>query len=187
MIEAQADVALGEAIRPSALAHSQVVKGGLALVVVPALVLAGAIVGSSLIGMVVARISPRLEGFAGLLWIAGALIGLTAALRIVARRQLDRYINGLRRLGSPPTFPTRFRFDDQGIGVDSSRHQYRAPWDSVLFVIPAPEHWLVQVDTMTLAVPRRAFADAAAEQAFVDLASERLEPGARNRSVLVRD
>ena len=187
MIEAQADIALGEAIRPSALAHSKVYRGGLTLILLPALVLAGAIIASSLIGMLLPLISLRLESYVSLLWIAGALLGLMGAIRLLQRQQLRGYINGLRRLGSPDVFPTRLRFDEQGIAVDNSRLSYHLPWSSVLFVMPAPEHWLVQIDTITLAVPRRAFADEAAERAFVDLAGRCVGSDARARSIFTRD
>jgi hypothetical protein len=186
MIEGSADIALGEAIRPAALAHAKVCKGGLGLILLPALVFAGAMIASSLIGMVLPMISLRLEGFVSLLWIAGALLGLMAALRLLSRQQLRGYLNGLRRLGSPETVPTDFRFDDQGLAIVTSRLSYELPWTSVLFMIPAPEHWLVQVDTLTLAVPRRAFGDAAAEQMFVELAARSLTPDARARSVFAR-
>ncbi|HEX6742173.1 MAG TPA: YcxB family protein [Sphingomicrobium sp.] len=187
MIEAQADIALGEAIRPSALAHSKVYSGGLRLIILPALAFAGGIIASTMIGMILPLISLRLQAYVSLLWIAGALLGLMAALRILQRQHLRGYINGLRKLGSPAIFPTRFRFDEDGIAIDSSRHRYQVPWRSVLFVIPAPEHWLVQVDTLTLAVPRRAFSDAAGESAFLELAAQGLGPDAKARSSFVRD
>jgi len=184
MIEAQADIALGEAIRPSALAHSKIYAGGFRLILLPALAFAGALVASTVIGMLLPLVSLRLEGVASLLWIAGGLLGVTVALRILQRQHLRGYLNGLRRLGSPDRFPTRFRFDEAGIAIDSSRHRYQVPWSSVLFVVAAPDHWLVQVDTLTLAVPRRAFAGAAAEQGFLDLAAAHLSPTAKARSVL---
>jgi hypothetical protein len=186
MIEAQADIALGEAIRPSALAHSKVYKGGPELVFLPALAFAGALIASTIIGMLLPLVSLRLQGFSSLLWIAGGLFGVTAALRILQRQHLRGYLNGLRRLGSPERFPTQFRFDKAGIAVDNSRHRYQVPWSSVLFVVPAPDHWLVQVDTLTLAVPRRAFADGRAEQGFLDLATAHLSSEAKARSVFAR-
>jgi hypothetical protein len=186
MIEARADIELGEAFRPAALAHRRVHSGGARAVLLPALALAGAIIASSLIGMVLPLISLRLEGLASLLWIAGGILGLMAALRILARQQLRGFLMGLRRLGSPERFPTRFLFDDQGITVDNSRLSYRLPWSSVLFVMPAPEHWLIQIDTTTLAVPTRAFAGPAEVQAFLDLAQARLSPEARSHSVFAR-
>jgi len=186
MIEAQADIALGEAIRPAALAQTRVYQGGIRLVLVPALAFAGAIIASTILGMVLPLISLRLEGYVPLLWISGGILGLMAALRILSRRHLTGFLHGLRRMGSPATFATRFRFDDEGISVDNERLSHRAPWNSVLFVIPAPEHWLIQIDTTTLAVPCRAFADAESEKAFLRLASERLTDSARERSVLAK-
>ena len=61
---------------------------------------------------------------------------------------------------------------------------HRIAWQAVLFVVPGRDHWMVQADTLTLAVPKRAFADPAAEQAFLDLAKERMSEAARSRSVL---
>jgi hypothetical protein len=187
MIEAHANIALGEAIRPAALAHAKVSGGGWRLILAPALAFAGAMIAASLIGMILPLISLRLEGWVGPLWTGGALFGLILALRILSRKNIALYLNGLRKLGSPREFPTRFRFDERGMAIDSDRIHHRLPWSSVLFVIPAPEHWLVQADTMTFAVPRRAFMDGAAEQAFLDLVREHLSDAARARSRFVRD
>ncbi len=52
--------------------------------------------------------------------------------------------------------------------------------------MPAPDHWLVQVDTTTLAFPRRIFADSEQEKAFLDLAVQALTPEAKARSTLTR-
>ena len=43
------------------------------------------------------------------------------------------------------------------------------PWSAVQLVVRVPDYWLLQVDTTTLAIPRRAFASADDEQAFVEL------------------
>ena len=186
MIEAQADVALGEAIRPAAIAHHRVYSGGLRIIWLPALALAGALVVSSLAGIVLELISTRLEALSPLLWLAGGVLGLMAAIRILSRQHLERFLASLRAMGSPPVFPTRFRFAEDEIAIDNPRLSHRATWDSVLFVIPAPEHWLIQIDTTTLAVPRRAFAGEAEEAAFLALAERALSEEARARSVLAR-
>ena len=186
MIEAQANVVLGEAIRPAAAAHKRVYSGGIRLVLLPALALAGAIVLSSLLGRVLTLISLRLEGYIPILWVAGGVLGLLAALRILSNQHLRGFLDGLRRMGTPEIFLTRFRFDETAIHVDSGRLSHRAPWTCVLFVMPSSEHWLVQADTTTLAIPRRAFADSEAESAFLELAAERLTSEARKRSVLAR-
>ena len=182
MIEAQADIALGEAIRPAALAHSKVSGGGTRGIILAALGFAIVMVSSSLLAMVLPLISLRLQGFENLLFTAAGLIGILLAFRILARQQLRSFLGGLRRLGSPEVFPTHFRFDEHGFEIDSNRHSYRAPWTSVLFVIPAPEHWLMQVDTTTFAVPKRAFGKGG-ERSFLELAEQSLPPAARDRSV----
>jgi hypothetical protein len=89
-------------------------------------------------------------------------------------------------LGSPALFHTRFNFDEKGMTISSQRSSWRAPWTSVLFVMPAPDHWLVQVDTTTLAFPRRIFVDSEQEKAFLDLAGRALTPEAKARSTLTR-
>ena len=186
MIEGHADVALGEAIRPAAAAHARVYSGGIRLVVLPALALAGGIVLSTLVARIMTLISLRFEGYVPILWLAGGILGLMAALKVLSSQHLRGFLGGLRKMGSPETFPTRFRFDETGISVDSERLSHRAPWGCVLFIIPSPNHWLIQADTTTLAIPRRAFADSVAEAAFLELAAERLSPDAKRRSVLAR-
>lgn len=186
MIEAQADVVLGESMKPAVLAHQKVYRGGVRMILLPALALASGLIGASILARLLTLASLRLEGFTSLLWIAGAFLGFMAAVRILSRGHLKGFLNGLRKMGTPPTFATRFRFDDAGLSVESDRSSLRAPWTSVLFIIPAPEHWLVQIDTSTMAIPRRAFADEATEQGFLDLAAASLTPEAKGRSTLKR-
>ena len=185
MIDIEADIPLGEAIRPSALAQSRVYKTDVRAILIPALVLAGAIILSTILGRLLAMLSLNLESVSSLLWIIGGLLGLIAALRIFARNHMRGFVKGLRHLGAPAVFHTKFHFDDKGIAIASQRSSWQAPWTSVLFVIPAPDHWLVQVDTTTLAFPRRIFA-AGQEQVFLDLAAEGLTPEAKARSTLTR-
>jgi hypothetical protein len=186
MIEIDADIPLGEAIRPSALAHARVYQADMRTILLSALGLAGAIIVASIFGMLLPLLSLSLQGMASLLWIAGAFVGLTVALKIHAHRHMRGFLANLRKMGTPAVYQTHFRFDDDGIAVASQRSSYRAPWGSVLFVIPAPEHWLVQIDTTTLAIPRRIFAAPADEKAFLDLAARNLAPEARARSAFER-
>jgi hypothetical protein len=186
MIEAQADVVLGESMKPAVLAHHKVYHGGVRMILLPALALAAGLIAASILARLLALVSLRLEGFGSLLWIAGAILGFMAAVRILPRGHLQGFLNGLRKMGTPPAFATRFRFDGAGLSIDSDRLSWRAPWTSVLFIIPAPDHWLVQIDTTTMAIPRRAFADEAAEQGFLDLAAANPTPEAKARSVLAR-
>lgn len=185
MIDIEADIPLGEAIRPSGLAQSRVYKADARAILLPALVLAAAIILSSLLGMLLPLLSLNLQPIASLLWIAGGFLGLFAALRIFSAQHMRGFLAGLRRMGSPTQFQTKFHFDDKGMAIASQRSSWQAPWTSVLFVIPTPDHWLVQVDTITLAFPRRIFAEGQ-EQAFLDLAERGLTPEAKARSTLIR-
>jgi hypothetical protein len=49
-------------------------------------------------------------------------------------------------------------------------------------VIQAPEHWLFQVDTLTIILPRRAFANEGAEREFLRTVLERIPHAALERS-----
>jgi len=186
MIDIQADIPLGEAIRPAALAQDYVYKPNVRAIFIPALALAGSIILATIFGMLLPLLSFSLQPIASLLWIVGAFLGLIAALRIFSREHMRGFLAGLKGLGSPAVFHTRFRFDEDGIAISSQRSSWRCPWTSVLFVIPAADHWLVQVDVTTLALPRRIFADPAQEQAFLDLAAQGLTPEAKARSKLAR-
>ena len=186
MIDIQADVQLGEAIRPAALAQSRVYQTDTRAILLPALALAGAIILASLFGMLLPLLSLNLQPLVSLLWIAGAFLGLLAALRVFSAQHLRGFLAGLRGMGTPAVFHTRFQVDSDGIAIASQRSSWRSPWESVLFVIPAPEHWLVQVDTTTLAFPRRIFVDERQEQAFLDFAAEHLTAEAKARSVFTR-
>jgi hypothetical protein len=186
MIDIQADIPLGEAIRPAALAQEHVYRPNARAIFIPALALAGSIILATIFGMLLPLLSFSLQPIASLLWIAGAFLGLIAALKIFSREHMRGFLAGLKGLGSPAVFHTRFQFDEEGIAISSQRSSWRCPWTSVLFVIPAPEHWLIQVDVTTLALPRRIFAERGQEQAFLDLAGRGLTLEAKGRSKLVR-
>lgn len=183
-VEASADIALGEAIGPAAEAHARIYRGGIGSALIFALAFGFGITAGTFAGVALGVWKPELADWATtVLGLAGAVLGFMLGLRLYSRRHLGGFLAGLRKMGSPELFPTRFRFDDEAIHIDSERLSHRVAWSAVLFVVPSREHWLVQVDTMTLAVPRRAFADPAAEQAFLDLAETRISEAARSGSV----
>ena len=179
MIEAEADVALGEAIRPAAEAHRHIYKGGFIPIILASLIFASA----SIVGMVLAAaVTPVLGQWSGIVSMLGFVVGAILAIGFYSRVHLRGFLKGLRNLGSPESFPTRFRFDETGIEVDTDRVSHRVPWTAVQLFLPAAQHWLLQADTTTLAIPRRAFATAQDEQAFVELAKNSLTESARGRS-----
>ena len=183
-VEASADIQLGEAFGPAAIAHARICRGGLGGALVFALAFGVGISAGTFAGVAIAVWNPVLGDWAtSVLGLAGAVLGFMLGLRLYARRHVGGLLTGLRKMGSPDLFPTRFRFDDEAIHVDNERLSHRIAWSAVLFVAPGGEHWLVQADTMTLAVPRRAFDEAATEQAFLDFAEARISDDARRRSV----
>jgi hypothetical protein len=182
-VEAHADVELGEAIRPAAEAHARIHRGELGATFALAVPFAGGIIAGTIAGMAVSLRFPQFGSWpTSILSVAGMFFGLVLGLRFYSRRHLTGFLAALRKLGSPATFPTSFRFDEDAISIDNERLSHRIAWPAVLLVVPSKDHWLLQVDTITIAVPRRAFADAAAEQAFIALAQVRLSEPARARS-----
>lgn len=181
MIEAQANIMLGEAIRPAAGAHRRVYGGGSLAVVAAACIFAFASLAAMLIA---AWLAPYLGRWTGIISILGFIAGAMGAIAFYSRVHLSGFLKGLRKLGSPDVLRTRFRFDEQGVAVHTDRMSHSLPWTAVQFIVPAPDHWLLQVDTTTLAVPRRAFARSEDEQAFLELAGSHLSPAALEHSVL---
>ena len=183
-VEAYTDIKLGEAYRPAAAAHARIYRGEFKGTLWLALLfIAGILIGTTA-GMAVSVQFPQWGSWpTSILSIVGMTAGLLFGLRAYSRQHLGGFLAGLRKMGSPTDFPTRFRFGPEAIETENERVSHRIAWDAVLFVVPHGEHWLLQADTLTLAVPRRAFADPAAEQAFLELAEARISDEARQRSV----
>jgi hypothetical protein len=183
-IEGRADVKLGESYRPAAEAHDRIYRAGLASTILLALPFVGGIILGTAAGMAVSAFYPQWGSWpTSILSLAGMVVGLATGLRLYSRRQLTGFLDGLRKIGSPPLFPTQFRFGPDGIETVNSRVSHRIAWAAVLFVAPSRDHWLLQADALTLAVPRRAFTDATAEQAFLELVQASISDEARSRSV----
>ena len=183
-VEAHVDVQLGEAYRPAAEAHDRIYRAGLASIVMLALPFIGGIVLGTAAGMAISLRFPQWGSWpTSILSLAGMTVGLGIGLRAYSRRHLTGFLGGLRKMGSPALFPTQFRFGPEGIETVNERVSHRIAWPAVLFVVPSRDHWLLQADTLTLAVPRRAFVDSAAEQAFLNLVEARISEEARGRSV----
>lgn len=179
MIEAEADIALGEAIRPAGEAQRRVYGGGPLNVLVCAIVFALFI---TIGGLGSAALYPAIGRSADFLGLLSVVIGGMVAIALYARLHMRGFLRALRRLGSPATSRSHFRFDDAGIAIDTGRVSYRCPWSAVLLVAHSSKHWLIQVDTTTFAIPIRAFTSPADEQAFVELAKNAVSGPARQRS-----
>lgn len=183
-LEASADIELGEAFKPAAAAHARIYRGEFKGTMWLALLFVAGIILGSAAGMAVSARFPQWGDWpTSFLSIAGMTAGLVLGLRAYSRQHLGGFLAALRKMGSPPVLPTKFRLTPEAIETVNERVSHRIAWDAVLFVAPGPDHWLVQADTLTLAVPRRAFADPKAEEAFLDFVQARISDEARTRSV----
>ena len=176
MIEAEADVALGEAIRPAGEAQRRVYGGGPLNVLICAIVFALFI---TIGGFGSSALYPALGRTADLLSLLFLMIGGMVAVSLYTRLHMRGFLRALRKLGSPAMSRSHFRFDDDGFAIETGRIFYRLPWSAVLLVASTQTHWLIQVDTTTFAVPKRAFGLPSDEQAFVELARNSISETAR--------
>ena len=180
MIEGRADIVLGEAIRPASEAQRRIYGGGSVNIILCALVFAVISVAGSF-GSV--ALYPAIGRLADFLPLVTFVIGGVAAIWLYARLHMSGFLKALRKIGSPGVVSSRFRFTEDEIAINTDRMSYRTPWSAVLLIAPTPAHWAIQVDTTTLAIPKRAFASPADEQAFIELAKACLGEDARARSV----
>lgn len=180
MIEATTDVVLGEGIRVAGEAQRRVYGGGIGLVLFCALTFGIVAALGPWIGLWLRPMVGSWSDLVGLLFLIGAGIGSIMMYGTLHRRG---FLRNLKRLGSPGTIATRFVFGESGISVETDRISHSLPWSAVQLIVRVPDYWLLQVDTTTLAIPRRAFANAADEQAFVELTKTKASVAVREHSV----
>lgn len=182
MLEAHVDVALGEAIKPAAAAHNRLAPAHWISGIWPGLGFAAGVILAWAVnyGLFRAGLGSELANTA--VWLICVIFGLLVGFQFAARRHLAAFLASLRRLGSPPTFLTRLRIDDEGLSADNNRLSIRASWPAIHFLVKTDDHWVAQADSMTIVIPRRAFAEPAAETAFIRAILERISPEARRRS-----
>jgi len=113
----------------------------------------------------------------------GTVMGYAIGWNAATRRHAKKFLAGIKTRGTPETIPFSYTIEPGGLLVASERIGHHLPWAAIQELIPAPEHWLLQVDTLSLIVPRRAFADEASERAFLGTVLARIAPDARERSV----
>jgi hypothetical protein len=195
MAEVSVEIGLGEGSRAASPAHLRL-SGGAKRVLAPAM--AGLIVGfvaAPMLGSIAAWLIARFAGgaaferIAGTYWnavtllqIVGAVVGWEMGEKLGLAQGFRRFLAAVAERGAPAAFPTRFRLADDGFHIDNGRLAHVAAWAAVLEVFEGPQHWLVQIDTVTVALPKRAFATREAERAFLRELASRMTPGARARS-----
>ena len=182
MLEARADVMLGEAIEPAAVAYRRLAPSHWISGIWPGLgFLAGwvLLIAINYLLLQIGWYSGLTSFFVGAICLVG---GMLLGFQLAARQHRLAFLASLRRYGSPEVFPTRFSIEPDSLRIDSDRLGLRIAWPAVLFLARGEEHWLVQADSMTIAIPRRAFANASEETTFVQAILERVNPEVRERS-----
>lgn len=113
---------------------------------------------------------------------AGGVFGWRLAADLAHRRAWRRYFATLAAAGAPAEAPVHFHVGDDGFHVRTERSDFRVSWPAILQLIPAPDHWLVQSDAVSLVMPRRAFAAPGEERRFIAAMLRLMNEAARRRS-----
>jgi hypothetical protein len=128
------------------------------------------------------RPGPGYWGVVTLVQIGAAVFGWEIGVQVGQRRHYQRYLGALAARGTPRRLLTRFAIAEDGLRVESDRASHLARWPTVLEIGGAETHWLIQTDTLTMALPKRAFASPDDERAFVAELLAHMTPAARERS-----
>lgn len=78
--------------------------------------------------------------------------------------------------------PVSFRIAEDALVLEQPHVLMRVNWPGVSEILSLKAYWIFVVSGMGYCLPRRFFADAAAERSFIRLVLERIEPAARERS-----
>lgn len=102
------------------------------------------------------------------------LLGLWAVNNGYNRIAHDRQARQIASLGTPETVPATFTIETQGLRLETPRGEWLAKWASVNRLVRTSEGWLLGNDLGSQYVPRRAFADAEQEAAWVAAINARI-------------
>ena len=123
-------------------------------------------------------------GLAQLMLVA---FGLALGWNLAVRQYQRKFVAAVRQRGAPAVNRFSYRIEDEGLVIESPRTSHTLRWEAILEVFPAPEHWLILQDTLTFNIPKRAFATAEDEAAFLRELLSRLTPAALERSREARE
>ncbi|MEJ1937490.1 hypothetical protein WDZ92_45425, partial [Nostoc sp. NIES-2111] len=127
------------------------------------------------IGIIPSMLEPLVMIVAG----GGAII---FSLRVCQAVQVRNFRRSLHARGVSDPLWTAFEVTDQGLICRSDAMEYRADWRAVTDLLKVGPYWVALAQAQPLMLPRRFFADSAAETAFVSAVFERLAPEAQARS-----
>jgi hypothetical protein len=149
-----------------------------------AVLVAGTVIVGALLMLLDSQVKPlTLALWLG--WMALAVYGYGKAFKIMQRR----IIAGWARRGEVIETDADFRFDHDGLEIDTAARAFRLRWAALSELTLRGEVWLF-INAQTYVLPRRLFADAAEERAMLAFVLDHMTPDAVARSataVAVRD
>lgn len=120
-------------------------------------------------------------GRGGVTMIAMLVVAAPAAIAYFVWRR--RTIEALwRERGVVSPWTMSYVADAAGFTIRQPGQETRIGWDAVTEVAPAPTHWIFFANLLGHPMPRKFFADAEAERAFIAEVVRHLVPEARARS-----
>jgi hypothetical protein len=139
------------------------------------------LLGLVLVGAVIGAVVSRGPGMA--IGVAG---GFVAYWSIASRFALTRFRRQLVARGLPAEIPVSMTIAPDALTYDVADVRHIAKWNAVTEIFPNRGYWLFMVHSAVWTLPRRLFADKAAERAFIAAALECMNEDARSRSNAAR-
>lgn len=121
-------------------------------------------------------------GMTFLLPLVGSAAGLWLGYRALGRIFEKAHHAALAARGSPEEADCEWEIAEDGLVTRSVRGTSTTRWEAISEVFRADAYWIVLSDLAVNVIPRRAFADEAAERAFVAALVGKLSSPARDRS-----
>lgn len=112
----------------------------------------------------------------------GGVSGWGLGDALAQREHRKRFLAAIRNRGSPDEITVRFDLSDAGLSIVTPQTTQLFTYEAILEVIETAKAWLIQVDTTTIYLPKRAFSDREWELRFIRQMLGRMKPEARDRS-----
>jgi hypothetical protein len=120
--------------------------------------------------------------WSGLLILPLILVTAVGGIYGMTRMRLWRMSRTQVARGGVALTPVSYRLDEDALEVRQPHALTRVEWPGVSELMSLKQHWVFVVSGMGYCLPRRFFADVAAERAFIRAALGRLSGEARSRS-----
>ena len=140
------------------------------------------LIGLVMAGAVAGAVIWRGPGMA--IGVALAFLGYWALANRFAQRRFRRL---LVARGLPAEIPVSMTIAPDALTYDVADVRHIAKWNAVTEIFLSRGFWLFMVNSAVWTLPRRLFADKAAERAFIAAALEHMCDDARNRSGTARN